>query len=138
MLVENGRKGIRGECRSRERLHQLVGELIPNYPEESRDAGWRAFWARLRAAPDAVGQRFIAEGKRQIRVRRRDGAWVFADAVLPPGALVRSDDATANQNVLVDAVAHSEDAALLAAFPTGNPASHAVALKSRGNGLSPP
>ena len=98
---------------------------IPKYPEEARDSGWKAFWAKLRAAPDAVTQRFIAECKRQICVRRRDGTWVFADAVLLPGALVPSDDATANQNVLTDSEAHSEDAALLTAlgvsdFPEGS------------------
>ncbi len=82
---------------------------IPNYPEEARDAGWRAFWAKLRAAPDTVRQRFIAECKRQIRVRRRDGVWVLADAVLLPGALVSADDTSTNGDVLVDAEMHNED-----------------------------
>lgn len=97
---------------------------IPNYPAEARDAGWREFWVKLRAAPSSVRQRWIAEWKRQIRVRRRDGAWVLSDAVLLPGVLVSGDDASSNRDVLVDSETHGEDGELLATigvseFPDG-------------------
>ena len=82
---------------------------IPNSPEDAREAGWKAFWAKLRAAPDAVHLRFIAGCNRQVRVRRRDGAWVLADAVLLPGELVSADDGSSNQDVLVDGEMHGED-----------------------------
>jgi superfamily II DNA or RNA helicase len=91
---------------------------------EARDAGWQKFWARLRAAPPAVRQQFITQNSDEIRVRRRDGEWVLANAVLLPGTLVGSDDTSANQNVLVDSGTHDADGALLAAlgvcdFPDG-------------------
>jgi len=103
----------------REALHG-----VPDYPAETRSAGWQAFWARLRAAPPTVCQQFITENADRIRVRRHDGKWVRADEVLLPGALVGSDDTSANQNVLVDSGTHGGDEALLARlgicdFPDG-------------------
>ena len=82
---------------------------IPNYPEEARDAGWRAFWVKLRTAPKTVRKQFVMQNRSQIRVRRRDGTWVLADAVLLPGELVSGDDASSNLDVLVDFDMHGED-----------------------------
>lgn len=78
----------------------------------------------LRAAPETVRHKFITQNSYRIRVRRRDGEWVLAGAVLLPGALVSPDDASANRNVLVDFETHGGDEALLAAlgicdFPDG-------------------
>ncbi len=97
---------------------------IPDYPAEARDAGWKTFWARLRAAPPAVRQQFTKQNSDQIRVRRRDGEWVSADEVLLPGELVSPDDTSSNQSVLVDSGTHDEDNELLATlgvceFPDG-------------------
>lgn len=82
---------------------------IPPYPEEAREAGWMAFWARLRGAPDTVRKQFVMQNRSQIRVRRCDGTWVLADSVLLPGALVSGDDASSNRDVLVDSETHGED-----------------------------
>ncbi len=97
---------------------------IPPYPEEERAAGWMAFWARLRGAPETVGKQFIMQNRSQIRVRRCDETWVLADSVLLPGALVSGDDASSNRDVLVDSETHGEDGESLnalgvAEFPNG-------------------
>ncbi len=114
---------------------------FPNYPEEARDAGWKAFWAKLRAAPETVRQQFATQNRNRIRVRRRDGDWVLADGVLLPGALVSTDDTSANLNVLVDFEMHGEDEPLLKTlgvreFPDGTvgPGSYS-AVVGDGNGL---
>jgi superfamily II DNA or RNA helicase len=86
---------------------------IPSYPEEAFDAGWRAFWAKLRMAPEIVRQNFLSQNRSTIRVRHRDSTWSLFDRALLPGALVAPDDSTSNQNVLVDAAFHGEDGALL-------------------------
>lgn len=98
---------------------------IQNVPEAGRDAKWTAFWVKLRGAPETVRKQFVIQNRSQILVRRRDGAWVLADAVLLPGALVSADDASANGDVLVDSEMHSEDGELLATvgvmeFPAGD------------------
>ncbi len=97
---------------------------IPTYPEEARNAGWKAFWAKLRVAPCAVRKQFVMEKRTQIRVRRRDGDWAFTDAVLLPGALVLADDAAPNWGALLDPETHGEDGKLMATlgvceFPEG-------------------
>ncbi len=97
---------------------------IRSYPQAEYDKGWRAFWAKLRMAPETVRRQFATQNKTRIRVRRRDGAWVSADAALLPGELVSLNDAPPNQNMLVDPGAHGKDEALLMAidvcrFPDG-------------------
>lgn len=98
---------------------------IPTYPEEACNAGWKAFWAKLRGAPETVRKQFVMQNRSQIRVCRRDGAWVLADAVLLPGELVSADDASSNRDVLVDSETHGEDGESLTTlgvreFPSGN------------------
>ncbi len=88
---------------------QVLGEFIrtiPYYPLETRDAGWKNFWVRLRQAPEVVRGRFIQHHQNQIYVRRRNGTWVLADDILLPGALIEPDDTSANQNILVDDAVH--------------------------------
>lgn len=97
---------------------------VSRYPPQACDAGWRAFWEKLRLAPQAVRLRFVADNSTRIHVRRRDGAWVLADAVLLPGSLVDPDDTSPNHHVLVDRDVHDMDQASLAAlkvceFPEG-------------------
>jgi hypothetical protein len=82
-------------------LQSLNG--IPYSPEEARDTGWRAFWAMLRAAPATSRQQFVTQNTNRIRVRRRDAAWVSADELLLPGALVSNDDVSSNRDVFRDA-----------------------------------
>ena len=89
---------------------------VSNDPFEAHYSGWRAFWTKLRAAPESVRQRFVAYNRSRIRVRRRDGHWVLADAVLLPGELISSDDTSSNQNVLIDSAMHGNDGALLTAL----------------------
>lgn len=89
---------------------------VPNSSETECDAGWRGFWAKLRAAPENVRQQFNTENRNKIRVRRRDGKWVLADDVLLPGELVADDDASQNRNVLADSETHGDDAASLDAL----------------------
>lgn len=86
---------------------------FPSYPDTARDGGWKAFWERLRQAPTLVRQQFATQNASRIRIRRRDGAWVLADAVLLPGALIGTDDTSANRAVLVDADIHCADGTLL-------------------------
>lgn len=98
---------------------------IPNYPEEARDAGWRAFWAKLRGALETVRKQFVIQNRCRIRVRRRDGAWVLADMVLLPGALVSGEDTSSNRDTLVDSETHGQDGESLSTlgvreFPAGN------------------
>lgn len=98
---------------------------VPKFPAHACDAGWRAFWEKLRLAPQTVRLRFVAQNSSRIHVRRRDCAWVLADAVLLPGSLVSADDTSSNQFVLVEQSAHDRDRALLEAlgvreFPEGN------------------
>ena len=89
---------------------------MPLYPDTARDAGWRAFWARLRSAPANVRDRFIKANSAQICVLRRDSRWVDASFVLLPGALIGAEDPSENQKLLVDADMHGEDGELLAAI----------------------
>jgi superfamily II DNA or RNA helicase len=105
----------------------VLGESlsVPSYPDAARDAGWSAFWARLRLAPPTVRDGFVTANRDRIRVRRRDATWAAADAVLLPGGLVSADDTPENQNVLVDSGMHGEDGAALTALgvcecPEGN------------------
>ncbi len=106
-------------------LEVLRGSL-PNHTarESPLDERWRSFWQCLRSAPETARRQFVAQNSCGIRVRRRDGEWVLRDEVLLPGALVGPDDASANQNVLVDFSTHDEDGVSLAAlgvcdFPKG-------------------
>jgi superfamily II DNA or RNA helicase len=97
---------------------------IPTYPAEARDVGWRTFWKKLRVAPIAVRQQFIAQNAHDIRVKRRDSEWVSPDEALLPGTLVSPNDNSASQDVLVDLSFHEGDEALLTAlgisdFPDG-------------------
>lgn len=97
---------------------------VPKYPAQACDAGWTAFWEKLRLAPQAIRLRFVADNSGRIHCRRRDGAWVLADAVLLPGSLVDLDDTSSNQRVLIDRDVHNGDQAAIAAlgvctFPAG-------------------
>lgn len=106
-------------------LEVLRGSL-PNHTarESPLDERWRSFWQCLRSAPETARRQFIAQNSCRIRVRRHDGEWVLTHEVLLPGALVDPDDASENQNVLIDCATHGEDGASLAAlgvydFPKG-------------------
>ena len=90
-----------------------IMEGVPSYPAEAEDAGWRAFWMKLRVAPPSVRDEFIQQNDYSIRVRRRDGEWVSADEVLLPGSLVSLEDIATDGSVLVDSDFHGEDAMLL-------------------------
>lgn len=89
---------------------------VPNWPAENKEAGWKAFWSRLRRAPAGVRKGFLESHSDRIRVRRRDGQWVKADTVLFPGGLVSEGDPAPNTNVLVDSDVHSNDRASLVAL----------------------
>lgn len=82
---------------------------VPNWPTETKEAGWKAFWSRLRRAPAGVRKSFIESRGDRVRVRRRDGQWVKADSVLIPGGLVSENDSIPNSNVLVDPDTHRND-----------------------------
>ena len=91
----------------------------------TQEGRWLRFWTNLRATPETVRQQFIAQNKNRILVRRHDGVWVLADAVLLPGELVSADDASSNQRLLFDPKIHGEDEASLVSmgvcdFPKGN------------------
>lgn len=97
---------------------------VPTYPVERIEAGWRKFWAIARMAPDTTVRAFFKSNFKEIRVRRRDGKWTLAAGFLLPGKLVSVDDATSNQNCLVDAETHGGDSQLLVTlgvtdFPKG-------------------
>lgn len=87
----------------------------PNYiSARSADSGWRIFWARLRSASEIVRTPFIEQNKPRIRIRRGDGAWVFADEVLFQGVLINSEtDLEQNRKLLPDAVEHGNDEDIL-------------------------
>jgi hypothetical protein len=97
---------------------QVLSESMRSIPYysglEARDRGWRSFWVRLRQSPVSARDRFVRQHRDEIRIRRRDGAWAMADEVLLPGALIESNDISANQNILVDEAVHSGDGTTLA------------------------
>lgn len=93
-------------------LRKMLSE-IPNYPPDSKDKGWLEFWAHLSIAPPSVGQKFITDNRRLVRVKRRDGEWVLADQVLFPGDLVKGDDISSNQKLLMDTEVHGKNTELL-------------------------
>lgn len=98
---------------------QVLAEALRNVPlqrHEETAKGWEAFWSILRQAPTAVRDRFLQAKRGQIRIRRRDGAWVSADEALLAGALIGADDASVNQNMLVDETVHRLDGTALAAL----------------------
>lgn len=104
---------------------------IQNWPESTKDEGWKAFWSRLRRAPAGVRKTFLETHGDRVRVRRRGGRWTKADGVLLPGRLVPEDDVSSNSNVLVDPDTHGRDRASLDVLgvvdlPTGDvgPASY--------------
>ena len=104
----------------------MLREALPDdpYPQSTWDKRWCSFWAVLRSAPETVRGQFAKQNSNAIRVRRRDGEWVFSDRVLLPGRLVEANDTSSNQKVLVDLEIHAGDDALLAElgvcdFPNG-------------------
>ena len=82
------------------------------WPKPS-DEQWREFWRLLRSAPQSVRHEFATQNANDVRVRRRDGEWVLADDVLLPGELIRADDTSPNQDILVDTEVHGSDEVLL-------------------------
>ena len=89
---------------------------VPTWPAEAREAGWKAFWSRLRRAPAGVRRDFLEAHRGSVRVRRRDGKWVKADSALLPGGLVDDGDPSSNSKVLIDPDSHGSDRASLAAL----------------------
>lgn len=80
------------------------------------EAGWQAFWTRLRLAPAGVVKTFLETRKNEVRVRRRDGRWVKGDSALLPGGLVSDGDPSPNPNVLIDSDSHGDDRLSLVAL----------------------
>lgn len=72
------------------------------------DTPWGAFWRLLRSAPVDIRSDFVKNKSSSLCIRRRDGKWVLADEVLLPGTLVRADDASSNQKLLVDTTFHDD------------------------------
>ncbi len=89
---------------------------IPNWPTDAKEAGWKAFWFRLRRAPAGVRKDFLDTHRDRVRVRRRDGSWVKADRVLLPGGLVTDSDSPPNSSVLIDPDTHGKDRLSLVAL----------------------
>jgi len=89
---------------------------IPDYGGSEPETRWMAFWEKLRIAPESVRDRFIAQNKHRIRVRRRDEAWVLANAALLPGSLIPLSDTSENQKLLVDLEFHKDDKEILNAL----------------------
>ncbi|MBN8437138.1 MAG: DEAD/DEAH box helicase [Candidatus Accumulibacter sp.] len=106
----------------RELLGQDLASAMKERPFGPRknDKEWRMFWEILRHAPCVVRKVFVEQHCGQIRVLRRDGAWVLYDEALLPGGIVGVDDPDkSNLDVLVDADAHAVDQDLLAAIGVG-------------------
>ncbi|MDD5295516.1 MAG: DEAD/DEAH box helicase family protein [Rhodocyclaceae bacterium] len=95
----------------------------------SNDRAWRHFWDTLRLSPDNLRKNFVDDHRNELRVRRRDGAWVLYDEVLMPGAIVSVDSPEeSNRGILVDEDTHANDGALLKSLnvrdnPCGTPGS---------------
>ena len=94
---------------------QVLSEGLPDFTGSQYfpDEQWRSIWERLHSVPSNICQRFVLQNRKRIRVRRRDDKWVPPDEVILPGALVGSDDISANKNVLVDMQVHGMDRDLL-------------------------
>lgn len=90
-------------------IQVLEKALAPLSRGSVGDTDWNAFWSQLRRAPDGARKRFLESHKDNVRVRRRDGQWVKADAALLPGRLVAVTDTSPNVDVLVDSTAHDGD-----------------------------
>jgi len=104
--------------------------VIQSYPKEAFDLGWKAVWEKLRLAPETIRHKFLIQNKLTIRIRRHDGSWTFFDEVLLPGALIKSDDALANKNLLIDSVFHKDDRAALVCLGVCD---HPEGIKGPGN-----
>lgn len=88
----------------------LLEEAFSSANKDRSDDSWRMFWGRLRQAPESVRNRFLERHREEIRVRRKDGAWVLHDEALLPGMIVAPEDGEpANQKILVDRDAHAGD-----------------------------
>ena len=98
---------------------QVLAEALSNVPSDPPEAmaqKWEAFWSLLRSAPQSVRHEFATQHAARpprVRVRRRDGEWVLAEDVLLPGELVSADDASPNQQLLVDGEFHCDDSEIL-------------------------
>jgi superfamily II DNA or RNA helicase len=82
---------------------------VANWLTETKEAGWKKFWSRLRRAPAAVRRDFLEKHRDQVHVRRRDESWVTAESVLLPGGLVSDGDRSSNSKILVDPDLHGKD-----------------------------
>ena len=92
----------------------LIEHLPTVVPQNDGDATvWDKWWGILRSAPVAVRMAFLKEHAQKVRLRLRDGSWVYAGDALLPGALVAEDDPSSNRNLLVDAGFHGNDRPLL-------------------------
>lgn len=91
-------------------LAEALSRIAYRQPEAD-EAGWQAFWARLRIAPEGVSRAFVTTRKGELRVRRRDAKWVHGADVLLPGTLVPESDSE-NGGVLLDLGVHGNDRTL--------------------------
>lgn len=87
---------------------------------------WQSFWDLVHAAPSAVSDEFVQKHSELIKVKRRDGHWVFLDNILLPGDLVAENEGSGNEQLLVDLDLHAEDKHRLfniglTDFPAGHP-----------------
>jgi len=98
---------------------QILVEILPKIvgPRvQEDDAGWQAFWMRLRLAPESVCIDFLNAYRDQVLVCRRDKLWVRADRALRPGKLVGENAPLSQKMVLVDSVVHENDEMALTAL----------------------
>jgi superfamily II DNA or RNA helicase len=88
--------------------------LSESLPASQFSSGWDDFWSILRAAPAAIGHRFLQQNSLRVHVRCRANAWQAASRVLLPGEIVRPDDNTQSTQVLVHSGTHANDSVRLA------------------------
>ncbi|MDP2821269.1 MAG: DEAD/DEAH box helicase [Sulfuritalea sp.] len=90
-------------------LREEFTQATKGRPREN-DNAWRQLWNLLRLAPQDISENFLGKHREELRVRRRDGAWVLYDEVLLPGSIVSTEDSNkTNRGILVDEATHGAD-----------------------------
>ncbi|MDP1651735.1 MAG: hypothetical protein Q8L56_03335 [Rhodocyclaceae bacterium] len=90
-------------------LQEEFTQATKGKPREN-DEAWRQLWNLLRLAPQDISENFLGKHREELRVRRRDGAWVKNDEALLPGNIVSAEDSNeTNRGILIDEATHGDD-----------------------------
>ncbi len=88
----------------------VIENVLKLAKQTDTDEAWRNFWITLRCGEMNERRDIIIRHASEIRIRRKDGSWQYADAVLMPGSIVSASDSCGdNDDVLFDENFHEID-----------------------------